>query len=131
MELETRPRTEHEDRDASTSGSATVHPRLARPGPLGSSTQSHILGCSCEDVVELFAADRTLRFGRQTDLGGYAAGDAICTIPDSYWITSAEDAEIESPPRHETRLLDRGRLQHVRHISRVRLMGRGHIVALA
>ena len=52
--------------------------------------------------------------------------------PQSYWITTSEAARIlELTPRQVKRLLDRGRLQHVRHVSRVRLMRRANIVALA
>ncbi|MGZ5401026.1 MAG: helix-turn-helix domain-containing protein [Nocardioides sp.] len=52
--------------------------------------------------------------------------------PGSYWITTAEAARIlDLTPRQVKRLLDRGQLHHVRHVSRVRLMRRAYIVALA
>jgi hypothetical protein len=93
---------------------------------------SHILGCSHEEAVELFhgrpvtpgeaeaAATRSYRWRRHLH------------DSDSYWITTGEAARIlELTPEQVKRLLDRGRLQHVRHVSGVRLMRRGHIVALA
>jgi excisionase family DNA binding protein len=93
---------------------------------------THILGCSREEAVELFhgrpvtpgeaeaIAERSYRWRRHVH------------DPQSYWITTSEAARIlELTPRQVKRLLDRGRLQHVRHVSRVRLMRRAHIVALA
>ena len=92
----------------------------------------HILGCSREEAVELFR-------GRPVTPG---EAEAIAERsynwrrhlhdPQSYWITTAEAARILAlTPRQVKRLLDRGQLRHVRHASRVRLMRRAHIVALA
>ena len=92
----------------------------------------HILGCSREEALELF-------HGRPVTPG---EAEAIAETsyswrrhlhdPRSYWITTAEAARIlELTPRQVKRLLDRGELRHVRHASRVRLMRRAHIVALA
>jgi hypothetical protein len=93
---------------------------------------THILGCSREQALELF-------HGRPVTPG---EAEAIAETsyrwrrhlhdPGSYWITTSETARLLhlSPPQVK-RLLDRGQLRHVRHISRVRLMRRTQIVALA
>ena len=93
---------------------------------------AHILGCSGEQALELF-------HGRPVTPG---EAEAIAEKsypwrrhlydPGSYWITTAETARILhlSAPQVR-RLLDRGHLPHVRHVSRVRLMRRAQIVALA
>jgi hypothetical protein len=93
---------------------------------------THGLGCSREEAVELFhgrpvtpgeaeaIAERSYRWRRHVH------------DPQSYWITTPEAARtLELTPRQVKRLLDRGRLQHVRHVIRVRLMRRAQIVALA
>jgi hypothetical protein len=92
----------------------------------------HILGCGREQALQLFN-------GRPVT-PGEAEGIAEKTYPwrrhlndpGSYWITTSETARILhlSAPQVK-RLLDRGQLPHVRHISRVRLMRRAQIVALA
>ena len=92
----------------------------------------HILGCSREEAVELFhgrpvtpgeaeaIAERAYRWRRHLH------------DPESYWITAAAAARIlKMTPRQVKRLLDLDQIQHVRHASRVRLMRRAHIVALA
>lgn len=93
---------------------------------------SHILGCGREQALQLFN-------GRPVT-PGEAEAIAEKTYPwrrhlhdpGSYWITTSETARILhlSAPQVK-RLLDRGQLPHVRHISRVRLMRRAQIVALA
>jgi len=108
---------------------------MPQVGPAGSARRfdpTHVLGCSREEAVELFhgrpvtpgeaeaIAERSYRWRRHL------------RDPHSYWITTSEAARILMlTPGQVTRLLDRGRLQHVRHVSRVRLMRRAHIVALA
>ena len=111
-----------------------------RDGPLpvatGKSGQcfdpTHILGCSREQALQLF-------HGRPVTPG---EAEALAETsypwrrhlhdPGSYWITTSETARLLhlSAPQVK-RLLDRGRLRHVRHVSGVRLMRRAQIVALA
>ena len=107
-------------------------PQVGLRGPARQFDPVHILGCSREEAVELFhgrpvtpgeaeaIAERSYRWRRHLQ------------DPKSYWITVAEAARIlKLTPREVKRLLDCGQLQHVRHASRVRLMRRAHIVALA
>ena len=93
---------------------------------------TQILGCSREQALELF-------HGRPVTPG---EAEAIAETsypwrrhlsdPGSYWITTGETARILhlSAPQVR-RLLDRDHLPHIRHVSRVRLMRRAQIVALA
>ena len=128
----TRLRAEHghpRNVDVRTIDSA---PKAGPQGPARQLDPIHILGCSRAEAVELF-------HGRPVTPG---EAEAIAERsyrwrqhlhdPKSYWITTAEAARIlEMTPRQVKRLLDRGQLQHVRHASRVRLMRRTHIMALA
>jgi hypothetical protein len=103
------------------------------PGKFGRPFDAaHVLGCSSEQALRLFR-------GRPVTPG---EAEAIATKvwrwrghlhdPDSYWITTRETARIlDLTPPQVKRLLDRGRLPYVRDISRVRLMRRAQILAIA
>lgn len=93
---------------------------------------THVLGCSSEQALRLFR-------GRPVT-PGEAEAIAEKSYPwrrhlhdsDSYWVTTGDAARIlHLAPTQVRRLLDRGVLPHVRHVSRVRLMRRAQIEALA
>ena len=92
----------------------------------------HILGCSREEAIELFNG-RPITPGEAEAIAERSyRWRSHLHDPESYWITTVEAARIlELTPRQVKGLLDRGQLRHVRHISRVRLMRRAHIVSLA
>jgi hypothetical protein len=93
---------------------------------------THVLGCSREQALRLF--------GGRPVTPGEAEAIAARAYPwrrhlhdaDSYWVTTAETARIlQLTPPQVRRLLDRGQLPHVRHVSRVRLMRRAQIEDIA
>lgn len=104
-------------------------------GPTGIARQldpMHILGCSHAEAVELFHGRPVTPGEAEAIAKGSYRWRRHLHDPESYWITTAAAARIlKMTPRQVTWLLDRGQLQHVRHESRVRLMRRAHIVALA
>jgi excisionase family DNA binding protein len=126
-----RPGKEREHPPSVVRGSGGL-PSIASGSPSQYSDPTHILGCSREQALELFD-------GRPVTPG---EAEALAETsypwrrhlhdPGSYWITTSETARLLqlSAPQVK-RLLDRGRLRHVRHVSGVRLMRRAQIVALA
>ncbi len=121
---------QHADGVDGTSGNG---PR--RVGPARASRRfdpAHVLGCSREQALRLFR-------GRPVT-PGEAEAIAAREYPwrrhlhdaDSYWITTGETARIlQLTPSQVKRLLERGELPHVRHVSRVRLMRRAQIEDIA
>ena len=92
----------------------------------------HILGCSHAEAVELFHGRPVTPGEAEAIAEGSYRWRRHLHDPESYWITTAAAAGIlKMTPREVTRLLDRGELQHVRHVSRVRLMRRAHVVDVA
>jgi hypothetical protein len=93
---------------------------------------THILGCSREQALQLFRG-RPVPPGEAEAIAAKAyAWRRHLHDADSYWITTGETARIlHLAPPQVKRLLDRGQLPHVRHISRVRLMRRAQIEAIA
>lgn len=92
---------------------------------------ARVLGCDPEQALLLF-------HGRPVT-PGEAEAIAEKTYPwrrhlydsDSYWITARQAAGIlDVPTQRVRRLLDQGRLPHVRHAGGVRLMRRAQIEAL-
>jgi hypothetical protein len=127
-----RKRKDREHQPSVNSGTSGASAQLASGRPTGHLDPAHILGCNREQALQLF-------HGRPVTPG---EAEAIAEEsyhwrrhlhdPCSYWITTNETARILnlSPPQVK-RLLDRGQLPHIRHVSRVRLMRRAQIVALA
>ena len=127
-----RPGKRREHRPSVDGGSRGELPSAAAGTPSQRFDPTHILGCSRGQALELF-------HGRPVT-PGEAEAIAETSYPwrrhlqdrGSYWITTSETARLLhlSAPQVK-RLLDRGRLRHVRHVSGVRLMRRAQIVALA
>jgi excisionase family DNA binding protein len=128
----TRPCTEHPDPPTVDVSIINGVPRVGPPWPPRTFDPIHILGCSREEAVELFRGRPVTPGEAEAIAAGSYPWRRHLDDPESYWITTTEAARIlEVTPREVTRLLDRGRLRHVRHASRVRLMRRDDIVAVA
>ena len=93
---------------------------------------AHVLGCSREQALQLFRGRRVTPGEAEAIAERSYPWRRHLHDPDSYWVTTSETARIlHLAPPQVKRLLDRGRLPHIRHVSRVRLMRRAQIVALA
>lgn len=114
-------------------GSVVTHTSSFQVDPAGPPFDpAHMLGCSSERALQLFHG-RPVTPGEAEALAEKAyPWRRLQHDPGSYWITTGETARIlRLDPAQVQRLLDRGQLPHIRHISRVRLMRRAQILALA
>lgn len=117
----------------SVDGASGNGPLRVVPGRLGRRFDpAHILGCSREQALQLFHG-RPVTPGEAEAIAAKAyAWRRHLHDADSYWITTGATARIlQLTPSQVKRLLDRGQLPHVRHISRVRLMRRAQIEDIA
>ena len=91
-----------------------------------------VLGCSTDEAAELLAGRRVTPGEVEAVALAHYDWRRHLHDPRSYWVTTTQAARVlRLAPSTVQRLLDEGRLPHVRHRSGIRLLRRHEVVAVA